>query len=363
MKFKEFAERIGNYPSFPMSVTTVARADIPKIHSAIVDGKEYSLGVLHDFSWHPALQSSFLSEVSISWVHLEAGQTLDVHSHSSESIIIVCQGSVLSIGEREELLQEGDILLIPQDAAHGFIGAGKAGFWGLSIQPAKKGIYSDPANAKVEFISQRPGRWVEDLVALNDIHLKTFSKNPLFMLFNSGLLSEPGEMERFLSLFQIWSDCFQDLLRIRVSGTPGSKFHALALTHLAQEAGHNTQIRNARKTDTPAKFDTITESYCSWFREQMRNSSEVEQAVLMHIVIEASADIFYSHFSSASANQSLSSHIREHLHHDTEHFQMGLRVLQEHTEPNPEKLLRLQERAWSILGALFARFQERLSEK
>ncbi len=343
---------------FPKRVTRIARNDIPKIHSAMVDGIEHNLGVLHDFSWHAVLSKSFLSKLSISWVHLKSGESLSPHRHPTPSIVLVCKGSVRSMGEHIAVLEEGDALLIPAGASHGFIGTGEQGFWGLSIQPTNCGIYSKPSTPRVEFLKRDKPDWLVSLTKNNQQHLGNFVHNALFKTFESGLLNSPRKLETFLSYFQVWSDCFQELLQTRVESNTRSPLHSLALQHLEQERGHNLQLRNARAARTEEKWDPLVAAYCAWFRDRMQKSSEVEQTVLMHIIIEASADIFYSRFACIKTNDQLRHHIRDHIHHDAEHYEMGVRALEQVTVADEDTLLRLQEQGWQVLGSLFARFAE-----
>lgn len=342
------------FPTVP-TVTRVARRDVPSIHSADVDGKTHQLGVLKDFSWHPMLSSSFLSQLSMSWVRLEKGQTLSPHCHPTPSIIVVCKGNVRSLGDYSGELEEGDILIIPAGHTHGFIGSGADGFWGLSLQPAENGLYSNPDQAKVAFTKPQHPAWLAALLQENHRHLATFESNRLFELFASPEINEPAKLSTFLSLFQAWSDCFQQLLVARTHRNPGSALHAVALAHLEQERGHNTQLRSAREESPNDQWDQEIAEIVAWFLSRMRESTDVEQTVLMHIVIEASADIFYRHFGRVPANDRLKSHIEHHIHHDTEHAEMGIRALSQIEGIDPLPLLQLQEEGWRMLGKMFDR--------
>ncbi len=137
-------------------VQVVRRVDIPSIYSVVVDGIEYHLGILKDFRKNDNLLNCLPPEssLSISWVHLDTDEVLQVHTHPKKSMIIVCQGDGLCFGDLETPLSEGDILIVPPFHKHGFKGAGDKGFWALSIQFDSRSLYEDDADPLVTFASQ-----------------------------------------------------------------------------------------------------------------------------------------------------------------------------------------------------------------
>ena len=66
-------------------------------------------------------------------------------------MIILVKGSGRLTGQKNLLLEEGDIAIVPPFCSHGFEGAGEFGGYGLSIQ-FEEGIYTDPENARVKFL-------------------------------------------------------------------------------------------------------------------------------------------------------------------------------------------------------------------
>ncbi len=180
MKLKSLGDAPNQMKSLA-GVTKVRRADLPSISSVVEGGITHNLGLLQDFSWHPVLAQSLLSGLSLSWVRLRQGEQLSVHQHPTPSVILVCKGEVRSLGQLQTDLAEGDILLIPANTPHGFLGAGSEGFWGLSIQPAKNGLYTDPSQPLVKFIQS--DAWLTELISANAEYLSAFQTNPLFKDF------------------------------------------------------------------------------------------------------------------------------------------------------------------------------------
>ncbi len=327
----------------------ISRNEIPALHSVQVEGKTFELGQVSDFSWNATLHSSFLSSLAFSWVRLKAGEVLEPHQHPVDSAVIHCKGAVETLGDMRTTLQEGDTLVIPAGSIHGFRGLEPDGFWGLSIQPPSRGIYSNPANPRVKFLS---------LQEKNVEYLEQFRLNPLLSALRDGNYSTPDRLQAFLSVFQIWSDCFQELLQIRVSTTLEPNHLRLALQHQSEERGHNTQIQKAMTSRMPPPQDSQLELHCDWFRSQMGSLTDAAKTVLMHVVIEASANVFYPCLAQVQSRGVLQEHISQHLSHDPHHCEMGMSLLRSDCAQNEGLLSRVQKEGWEHLNELFSRIHQ-----
>lgn len=132
----------------------VSRKDIPAISSIMVNGELYDLGLLKDLRKHSKL-ANFLPDtarVSISWTRLLKNEVLAIHQHPTLSIIIITEGKGRTMGDCHENVQAGDIIVVPVNAKHGFVGEGKKGFWALSLQFEGLGLYEDTSNPRVNFL-------------------------------------------------------------------------------------------------------------------------------------------------------------------------------------------------------------------
>ena len=59
-------------------------------------------------------------KVMVSFIEMEPGMKFPIHKHDSEQIMIVLEGSIKQkIGEKEVILQEGDVLVRESDLIHG----------------------------------------------------------------------------------------------------------------------------------------------------------------------------------------------------------------------------------------------------
>ncbi|MDP3704938.1 MAG: cupin domain-containing protein [Legionellaceae bacterium] len=134
----------------------IKRENIPTINSIEVDGHIHDLGLLKDFRKHPLL-AQFLPElarISLSWVRLEKGQQLNAHKHPTTSMIIITDGYVTTIGDTFIEASAGDIILIPPNVLHGFIGGEPDGLWGLSVQFEGEGLYESIDYPRVNFLCE-----------------------------------------------------------------------------------------------------------------------------------------------------------------------------------------------------------------
>ena len=134
-------------------VEVISRNDIPAIHSVTQDGVVHHLGELRDFRWHDTLKQFLPSAnmISFSWVQLKPGESLAPHEHPMKSMIILVKGSLRLTGQKNQLLNEGDVVITPPNCSHGFEAAEEC--QGLSIQ-FEEGIYTDPENARVTFLEE-----------------------------------------------------------------------------------------------------------------------------------------------------------------------------------------------------------------
>ena len=286
----------------------VTRDAIPAVHSVKIGEEVHNLGILKDFRAHQNLKNVLPEESrpSFSWVHLKNEEVLNPHMHSIASMIIVCKGEVMSLGDMIVHLKEGDIFFIPPNAVHGFKGLNQ-GFWGLSIQFEKRGLYEDIDNPLVSFVEKKeqyfgPNKEKLSLLNLldqNQQFLEKFSRNPLFSFLNDKKYQTEKIREQFLSLFQVWSNSFQRMVLLRSALCYHNDHQEVADQHLQEEFGHNSDFisKNSFK-------DPVLQAVSDWFPWRILSLSEEEKIVLVHLVIEASATVFYENIPSFIAKSS-----------------------------------------------------------
>jgi quercetin dioxygenase-like cupin family protein len=345
----------------------VRRQDMPAIHTVIENGREQVLGILKEFRRHDVM-SSFLPRdfsVAIAWVHLDPGQTLETQLHPVDSMILICRGKALAFGDYVGDLNEGDGLLVPHGARHGFTGAGDDGFWGLSIQFNSRGLYEDLDDPWAKFLDLETARRkptaddpLQALFANNDRLLDHFAKHRLFSLIAKGEFDSDKKRERFFDCFQIWSDHFQQMVLARAAMSMDRRFGVVARDHLTDELGHNDVLSSSRKAGRQL-WDPVLESLCSWFPWKMMTSSDEERLVLVHLVVEASATVFYRQTARLFQTSKAQPHFDLHGHTtDNRHVELGTDLLRKIPISDHARLIDIQQRGWDTLGAVFGRIAD-----
>ena len=89
----------------------------------------------------------------------------------------------------------------------------------------------------------------------------------------------------------------------------------------------------------------------------MMTLGDSERAVLVHLVIESCATIFYEKLGSIFFNHKAAKHFKTHMHLDPEHEQMGIDLLKQ-ININDSSLLTIQKKGWDMMDALFTRLAE-----
>jgi len=193
---------------------------------------------------------------------------------------------------------------------------------------------------------------IDRLISDNEKYKKQFRKNKLF----ESKLNNNIQKDKFLRHFQIWSDEFQKMVLARVVFSETKEFKQLAWEHLAEEFGHNLELsqnlENHKETTDP-----IFEALGSWFTLKMMTLGDSERVVLVHLVIESCATIFYEKLGSIFFNHKAEKHFKTHMYLDPEHEQIGIDLLKR-ININDSSLLAIQKKGWNMIEALFTRLAE-----
>jgi quercetin dioxygenase-like cupin family protein len=336
----------------------ISRRDIEPLNNVTINGALHDLGVVKIFSRHPAL-AQFIpanSELAISWVRLEKDQELSVHQHPEPSMILICDGSGKTLGDTEQAIEAGDMVLVPPHSQHGFKGT-HDGFWALSIQFNGKALYEDSSKPNVVFKSRDTTgtRPAEVLLEDNEQFLEDFRNSRLLALVNSPDIEHPLVREKLLDCLQSWSDMFQDLLHIRVAMTLDPAHKKIALEHLVEELGHNNNLRDQREALHTPVGDAAFLSTMEWFRHQMLYKSDMVKTLLMHIVLEGSGEIFHSEAARVFAGMP---HFQEHGEDDGSHVSMGIELLNQASPKEIEELRETLSEGWNMMTLLCDRFAD-----
>jgi quercetin dioxygenase-like cupin family protein len=314
---------------------------------------------VQDFHKHAQL-AAFLPEyarLSLSWVRLLPGEILEPHRHPTQSMIIVCEGTGIVTGDCQGSLSAGDIVAVPSGALHGFIGSAPTGFWGLSLQFEGTGLYEDLEAPRVSF--QRPAALasspVDRLLQANKRYTDAYWSNPLIRLVQFLPLHDTPTKAALLDALQVWSDTFQRLVHVRVQCETDPVFQALAQAHLEEERGHNLLLAESRGKAGKTVYDPTLTALGEWFVDQMAILSGPERAVLVHLVLEASGEIFPQ---AARHAFPTSAYFALHAEEDGGHVAQGYEVLRGLTGLDVQALEHVLDQGWQAMNALCTRIAE-----
>jgi len=194
---------------------------------------------------------------------------------------------------------------------------------------------------------------IDRLISDNEKYKKKFEKNKLFKI----KLESNARKDKFLNYFQIWSNEFQKMVLARVVFSEHKEFTKLAWEHLLDEFGHNIQLSKDRK-ETLEVQDSTFEALGSWFTLKMMTLGDIERTVLIHMVIESCATIFYEKLGAVFLTyDKAKKHFKTHNHLDHEHEQIGIDLLMKQNI-NDSALLDIQKKGWNMMEALFTRLAE-----
>lgn len=346
----------------------IERDCLPGISSVTVDGVVHQIGLLKDFHRDPVLNEFVpaTARLSLSWVRLLPGEELAVHQHPTRSMIVVTEGVGRTLGELEQDIRAGDVVLVPSDAKHGFVGTGAAGFWALSVQFEGTGLYEDVDRPRVAFddafdnvsdsaVDQTAPAGPTTVRALNEQYLRAYRDSALVQLVSDVQAHPPAVRERLLDHLQYWSDAFQRVITARVAAETEEAARELAELHQAEEAGHHLLLAEERD-GRPAAWDPVIAATGAWFVDQMTTLDSPGRTVLAHLVLEGSGLAFHTAALPAFPD---SRYFQLHSDADLAHLELGYQALTERQDWAVDQVSGVLREGWQLITLLSDRIAER----
>jgi quercetin dioxygenase-like cupin family protein len=336
----------------------IPRDELPTLREVVVDGKTHNLGIHKDFRRHPVLKE-FLPEnarLSFAWVKLGVGEELAVHAHPTATLIVIATGNGSSQGDLETTFTDGDVLIVSPGYKHGFRGEAPAGYWAFSIQLEGSGLYEDTSSARVVFSDGSPvtSPGLVKLVALNNQLMERHTTGPLFVLLNSpGQLKDNEKRAQLFDAFQVWSNFFQKMVRLRTVLDDRGEFGDAAENHLAEEFQHNLNLQKDRGNSLRVVWDPQLEAASSWFVWKMFTSGSAARAALVHLVVEGGASVTHGRAMQVFGE---TDYFKEHNELDPDHLRQGYDLLKGLPEPMYAELEGVIREGWDMLDLITARF-------
>lgn len=186
------------------------------------------------------------------------------------------------------------------------------------------------------------------LVERNDAYAQSYARTPLMVLIRSSAMAQPQVRSKLLDAIQIFSTYFQKTMMLRGSFSEPPAFAAIAREHLAEEFGHDTRLATERNT-TAAMFDPILEGTTCWFAWQMLAADNIEKLVLIQLVLETSASIFFPEANRVMQQYGETEYFAVHAEVDDHHKSMGMHLLADLRPNEYARLLDVLDRGWKML--------------
>lgn len=187
------------------------------------------------------------------------------------------------------------------------------------------------------------------LLENNKIFSKEYESNPLMQLIKSESMKDKSMRHRLLDCIQVFSDYFQKIVMLRYVFCDNIKFVSVAQQHLSEEYGHNIALKQDRDHRSTI-WDPLLEASCAWFAWKMFTLDAEEKTVLMHLVLEASAQLFFKQAHQVMDQYHETQYFKIHHEVDVQHEQMGVALLQGLTAEKYQRLQEVQFQGWKMLN-------------
>ncbi|WP_248800351.1 iron-containing redox enzyme family protein [Pseudomonas sp. MWU13-2105] len=163
-------------------------------------------------------------------------------------------------------------------------------------------------------------------------------------------MDDKENRERLLDAVQVFSDYFQKTIMLRSVFCENRHFLSVVQAHLNEEFGHNFKLMKDRKYRVPV-WHPILEATAAWFAWKMFTLDNEEKTVLIHLVLEASANIFFSAAHEVMRRYGETDYFEVHAQVDAQHEQMGIDLLDNLSAKKYVNLMTVQQQGWEMLNA------------
>jgi hypothetical protein len=191
----------------------------------------------------------------------------------------------------------------------------------------------------------------------NDEYANQFKSSAFMQLVSSEKMANSELRGRLLDCVQVLSNYFQKVVMLRYVFCDDDQFKPLTTQHLDEEFGHNLLLSKDRG-EKPPIWDPILESTCSWFAWKMFTFNDEQKTLLVHMVLETSANIFFSVANTTVCQHEPIQYLTVH-EIDVKHEQMGRDlIVKAISQDKLEKLFLIQQQGWGVLNAACNRMLE-----
>ncbi len=193
------------------------------------------------------------------------------------------------------------------------------------------------------------------LMEKNSFYLDNFQKSHL-MNIDEKKIDSPNVKIKLLDCIQLFSNNFQNTVLLKHVFNEDVLFKSISQEHLNEEFNHNVKLMIDRDHRKPI-WDPIIDSGTTWFSWKMLTLDNIEKVVLMHLVLETSACVFFQKANSMF-KPSETDYFSLHCYHDEHHSQIGVKLLENLREDEYKKCASIQKKGWEVLITVCNRIAE-----
>jgi len=321
------------------SVHVVGSREIPS--GELTSGPRYRV-----FNAHETLRSLLPhgARFSLAWIEAAEDEVVE-RKVGFDTILLVFRGEAGLPDGR--CVASGDVVTIPANGTYRLVVTARYGLEALVVTFARSATNDDDA----EGISS-----LAALIERNEERVRRTSQGAMFRLVDDGTLADPGKRAAFIRQIRPLSDTFQKTIIARQATCSDHAYEGKFHEHFVDEFGHNTLLPAGETTAAP---DPVMSATLSWFTHQMLVRDNAEKAVLVHLVLEAAAEAFFSKattrevFRASGAMDYYEAHLEDGQHKD-----LGAQLL---TGLHPlayRRLHRVLEDGWDMFDAMGNRLAE-----
>ncbi len=189
------------------------------------------------------------------------------------------------------------------------------------------------------------------LLKRNQAFAEHYKTSPLMQLINNPEMAQKKARECLLDCIQTFSNYFQKTVMLRYVFCDNLRFLNVIQEHLQEEFAHNFSLDADRNHRLP-EWDAILEATAGWFTWKMFTLDQEEKTVLLHLVMETSANIFFQEAHKIMQKYSETNYFKIHSEADEKHEKMGIELLQNLSSEKYQRLLEIQYQGWDMLNAV-----------
>lgn len=195
------------------------------------------------------------------------------------------------------------------------------------------------------------------IIEKNIKYMDEFKNSPLMNLIQDKTMQTSEYRKRLLDCIQVFSNYFQKTVMLRLVLNDNLSHIKIAQAHLAEEFGHDIALMHDRNNKEPI-WDPILDATSAWFSWKMITLDNPEKALLIHLVLEESANIFFVKANEIMIRYKETDYFKIHSEVDDEHAAMGIELIKDLTTSQYTNLAIVQQQGWDMLNVVCNRIAE-----